>query len=109
MNEVFMKTINKKVQEAYEKLMTHPRHLPPRVADYVEGVRSLTAELASYHRDEKHLHNGWEISRKHMVSKGYDNNLYTLLAKELSEYADIPLFMVMTFDFIINDDPSKYY
>ena len=106
-NEVFMKTVSMKVKEAYEKLMLHPKHLPPRVADYVEGVRILSADAALHYRDEKHLHNGWDIVRKQLITKGYDVNLYTLLAKELSEYTDIPLFMTMTFEYVINDDPSQ--
>ena len=102
-----MKRVNKKVEEAYEKLKLHPKELPPRCADYIEGVRTLSAELNSYHRDEKHLHNGWRVSQRQMTAHGYDGNFYALLAKELSEYVDIPLFMAMVFDYIVNDDPSQ--
>ena len=107
LNEVFMKRVSKKVEEVYEKLKSHPKELPPRCADYIEGVRTLSAELNSYHRDEKHLHNGWRVSQRQMTAHGYDGNFYALLAKELSEYVDIPLFMAMVFDYIVNDDPSQ--
>ncbi len=107
MNDVFMQKLNDKVREMYEFMNEQPRELPPRTADYIEGVRALQAVMSSLHRDEKHLHNGWLISSKILKQSCYDNDTHTLLAHELSEQTGVPFFITNCISYQINDDPSQ--
>lgn len=102
-----MEKLNEKVREMYDTMYKQPRGLPPRTADYVEGLRALQATMSSIHRDEKHLHNGWGVSLELLKKSCYTRDTYTLLAHELSEQTGVPFFITNALGYRINDDPSQ--
>ena len=96
--------LNKKIGESLKILQETPNQIPPRTGDYVEALRMLKAEMDSLNIQEGEIHSGWKSMQ---LSAKYSEGIFVLLAKELSEITGLPFFMVASFDFGIDDDPSK--
>ena len=103
-SEFVVRTLNTKIGESLKILQETPNQIPPRTGDYVEALRMLKAEMDSLNIQEGEIHSGWKSMQ---LSAKYSEEVFVLLAKELAEITGIPFFMVVSFDFAINDDPSQ--